>query len=249
MQKVSYVELTPEEFLARQKAAPIAYLPMGTLEWHSYHLPLGSDCFHSQGFLAELAAKAGGIVLPPLFLAPDYNVKILPDGTELYGMDCIDGLPAGKQYPHQQLTGSAYWVPDETFGIIIEAILKQLARAGFKIVVAHGHGPSRLFFAEHIDEYNRKFKMQCFSCISPESTIKQGLGLPNDHAGKTETSLNLVYNPDLVHLENLSEDVWPLGIGGTDHPKTTASAELGRKIIDLHLDRMSKIIEKAMEAI
>jgi creatinine amidohydrolase len=42
-QKICYSELTPGEFKKRLAAAPIAYLPMGTLEWHSQHLPLGAD--------------------------------------------------------------------------------------------------------------------------------------------------------------------------------------------------------------
>ncbi|MHC4805537.1 MAG: PhoPQ-activated pathogenicity-related family protein, partial [Planctomycetota bacterium] len=33
-QKVLYAELTPQEFRDRIAAAPIAYLPLGTLEWH-----------------------------------------------------------------------------------------------------------------------------------------------------------------------------------------------------------------------
>lgn len=248
MEKILYIELTPPEFLDRLKAAPIAYLPLGTLEWHSNHLPLGSDCLHSQGFLKELAAQVGGIVLPPLFLAPDTNVKKLPDGSELYGMDCVDLPDPDHKYPPQQLPGSAYYVPNDTYGIIVEAALKQLARAGFKIVVAHGHGPARDYFRDHIEPWKQKFGLQLFTCHSPKEFLDKGMGLPNDHAGKTETSLNLAFNPHLVHLENLSADKWPVGVGGQDHPKTTASAELGRKIIDLNRERMTKILRKALQA-
>jgi len=40
---VFYSELTPQEFRERLAQAPIAYLPLGTLEWHGEHLPLGAD--------------------------------------------------------------------------------------------------------------------------------------------------------------------------------------------------------------
>jgi hypothetical protein len=42
-EKVLYEEFTPSEFSARLADCPVAYLPLGTLERHSFHLPLGSD--------------------------------------------------------------------------------------------------------------------------------------------------------------------------------------------------------------
>ena len=54
-EKVLYVELTPSEFAERLAAAPITYLPLGTLEWHGPHLPLGSDGLQAQGFFMILA--------------------------------------------------------------------------------------------------------------------------------------------------------------------------------------------------
>jgi creatinine amidohydrolase len=69
--KVLYAELTPQEFRERLAQVPIAYLPLGTLEWHGEHLPLGSDGLQSLGFFKHLARRVGGIVLPMLFLGPD----------------------------------------------------------------------------------------------------------------------------------------------------------------------------------
>lgn len=248
MEKTSYLELTPNEFLKRLNAAPIAYLPLGTLEWHGPHMPLGSDCFHSSAILTKLAEQVGGIVLPPIFLAPDTETMTLPDGTELYGMDCVDLPDPTHKYPPQQLTGTAYWVPNETFAIILDAILKQLARAGFKIVVGHGHAPSRNFFKDNIHHYKKQFDLDCFTLHQKENEPDY-IPIPSEHAGKTETSLNLAINPHLVHLENLDENTWPIGVGGTDHPKTTATPEIGRKILDFHLKRMKKILHQALRSI
>ncbi|MCJ7647381.1 MAG: creatininase family protein, partial [Candidatus Lokiarchaeota archaeon] len=54
-EKVLYVELNPQEFKQRISEAPIAYLPLGTLEWHGRHMPLGADGLISSGFFIELA--------------------------------------------------------------------------------------------------------------------------------------------------------------------------------------------------
>ena len=71
MEKVLYEELCPEEFKERLKECPIAYLPLGTLEWHGPHLPLGADGIQPLGLFVRVAEKIGGIVLPTLFLGPD----------------------------------------------------------------------------------------------------------------------------------------------------------------------------------
>jgi len=216
---VHYVELTPQDFRQRLAEAPIAYLPLGTLEWHGEHLPLGSDGLQSGGFFVELAKRVGGVVLPMLFLGPDRH----------------------------ELDGSAYWVSNELFGHIVEAILERLARAGFKIVVAHGHGPSGHFFEDHIATWSKQFGLELYTCWRPRSEEADGLGIMTDHAAANETSLMMALHPDLVHLDRLSSDpaVWPVAVSGRD-PRTEASAERGRRAIDLQAERMASILREAL---
>jgi creatinine amidohydrolase len=248
LEKVLYAELTPQEFRDRLATAPIAYLPLGTLEWHGEHLPIGSDGLQSYGFFTGLARQAGGIVLPMLFLGPDRMQEV--DGKELYGMDTLgEGMPEGKRYRNQQLAGSAYWVPDETFRTIIEATLKQLRRAGFKIVVAHGHGPSTGFFQKNISQWKEKFGLETFVCWGSEYD-RQGKGIMVDHAAMNETSLVMALRPELVQMERLPQDPnsWPVGVGGKD-PRKFASAKLGQEILKLQTERMAKILRQALNKI
>jgi len=135
---VLYEELTPKDFRIRIAEAPIAYLPLGTIEWHGEHLPLGADGLQSKKFMEILAGEVGGIVLPMYFLGPDISKVV--DGKELYGMDTHRAKEHGR--PEQQLDGSAYWISDSLFFAMVEATIVQLKRAGFKIIVYHGHGPS-----------------------------------------------------------------------------------------------------------
>jgi len=242
-EKVLYAELTPQEFRERIASAPIAYLPLGTLEWHGEHLPIGSDGLQSYGFFIQLAQRAGGIVLPMLFLGPDRMEEV--DGKELYGMDTLgEGMTEERRYKNQQLAGSAYWVPEETFRTIIEATLKQLKRAGFRIVVAHGHGPSTNFFNRNAKEWKEKFGLETFVCWGSKYD-RQGMGIQVDHAAMNETSLVMALRPELVQMERLSKDRWPVGVSGRD-PRKFASAKLGHKIIELQTERMAKILRNAL---
>jgi len=247
VEKVLYEELTPAEFRHRIAAAPIAYLPLGTIEWHGEHLPLGSDGLQSRGFFVELAQEVGGVVCPMLFLGPDREAVI--DGKEYYGMDIAGDTRPDRNYPTQQLAGSAYRVSDETFYLMLDATMKQLSRAGFKIVVAHGHGPSTIVFRDHHDEWKNKYGLETFNCWgSPYDA--QGLGIQVDHAAMNETSLVMALRPDLVQMERLPKDPNQLllGVGGKD-PRKFASAELGRKTIQLQKDRMTKILRTALAEI
>ncbi|MFC1717239.1 creatininase family protein [Candidatus Poribacteria bacterium] len=244
--KVLYAELTPQEFCDRIAETPIAYLPLGTLEWHGEHLPLGSDGLQSQGFFQCLAEEVGGIILPMLFLGPDRMQK--QNGDELYGMD-ICHAPEDRRYENQQLHGSAYWVPEETFEAILEAILKQLRRAGFRIVVGHGHGPSTSFFRDHAEEWKDKFGLECLTCWGSEYD-REGLGIQVDHAAMNETSLVMALRPELVQMDRLPSDLdnWPLAIGGKD-PRVYASPEMGQKAISLQMERMTGILQELLAKI
>jgi creatinine amidohydrolase len=244
-EKVLYEELTPSEFSARLSDCPVAYLPLGTLEWHSLHLPLGSDGIQSQKFFKKLAAEAGGIVLPPLFLGPDYDTII--NNKEYYGMDCGKVFSNQCTYEIQQLKGSAYWVSDSAFDIMINGIMKQLSRAGFRIVIAHGHGPSTNYIGAHSQEFKNRYNLKVMNCWVNDSA---DLCLQCDHAGANETSIMMYERPELVKMQNLPQDktVWPLGMIGND-PRTNASSKYGKAIIDFEIKKMTAIIRKELDYI
>ena len=241
-QKVLYAELTPKEFRKRIAQAPIAYLPLGTLEWHGEHLPLGADGLQSQGFFIELAKEVGGIVLPMLFLGPDR--KEIVDGKAYYGMD-IFGF---RDSPPQQLDGSAYRIEDALYRQLIESILHLVKRAGFKIVVAHGHGPSTGSFRNWREELSEKFGLKLFVVWRDDES--DGMGIQTDHAAANETSLLMALHPELVQMENLPTnlDTWPVAVGGKD-PRIHASEELGRNAIAMQVERMADILRKALDEI
>jgi creatinine amidohydrolase len=243
-EKVLYEELTPDEFTQRLEKCPVAYLPLGTLEWHSNHLPLGSDGLQSQGFFEKLAAEAGGIVMPMLFIGPD-GYDTLINGHEYYGMDCASVFSDQGNYEIQQLKGSAYWVPDSTFDIMMNGIMKQLSRAGFKIVVAHGHGPSTNYIGSKAQEFKEKYDLVVMNCWGND---KDNLCLMCDHAGANETSIMMYLFPHLVKMENLPADpgIWPLGMLGED-PRIHASSSHGRDIVDFEVNKMKAVIKSEIE--
>ena len=213
--KVDYEELLPHEFEARLAQRPVGYLPLGTLEWHGVQNALGADFLQCRGLFRQAAHRFGGIVLPPIWLGPD-RIAGQERGPDLVGMDTADCTT-----PHRQLPGSLYWIPQGLFLMLIESILAQAKRAGFKCIVADGHGPSRNAWAEMADSWEKQFGIKL---VSAKRDFPGQWRTQMDHAGRNETSILMAVVPNLVDLTRLPPDraQWPQGVAGEDPRDATA---------------------------
>jgi creatinine amidohydrolase len=52
-QEVRYHTLRPTQNVKRRQAYPVAYIPIGTIECHGAHNPLGSDTLQAEGLWCE----------------------------------------------------------------------------------------------------------------------------------------------------------------------------------------------------
>lgn len=234
--KVRYAELLPHEFRARLSERPIAYLPLGTLEWHGEHLPLGADAIQSEGLMVECADRFGGIVMPPIYLGPD-RAKPDENGAMLVGMDY-----AGSTTPNRRLDGSCYWVPMGLHLQMVDAILEQLKRAGFRAVFADGHGPSRQSWVDNISEREARYGLRLFGVTKD---VSKSWKSQVDHAAINETSLMMHLRPDLVDIPRLpqSRDEWPQGVGGKD-PRDATPA-LGKEWFTASVELVGQMFAQA----
>jgi len=227
LEKVNYYELRPHEFRERMAKQPVGYLALGTIEWHGEHNPYGTDSLGTAGIFERAARRFGGIVFPPLFLGPD-RIRLEPDGSFLQGMDY-----AKETDPPRQLDGNCYRIGAGLFLTICEAILEQAKRAGFKVIVADGHGPSREAFGDAANGWEQQFGIKII-CVSRD--ITEGWRCGGDHAALNETSNMMVFHPELVDLSRLSPDrsIWPVGVSGKD-PRD-ATPEYGEQCLAASLD-------------
>jgi creatinine amidohydrolase len=233
--KVDYEELLPHEFEERLAQRPVGYLPIGTLEWHGPQNALGADFIQARGLFRRAARRFGGIVLPPIWLGPD-RISASDHGPALIGMDY-----AQTTQPHRQLPGSLYWIPKGLFLMLIEAVLAQATRAGFRCIVADGHGPSRGAFAEMADAWEKQFGLHL---VSAARDFPNEWKTQMDHAGRNETSILMAVAPELVDLSQLPADraEWPQGVGGED-PRD-AAASFGEELIEATVALIGRKLEK-----
>jgi creatinine amidohydrolase len=153
-------------------------------------------------------------------------------------MDTAEGVTD----PHRQLDGSCYWLSPGLFLQLVDAILAQLKRAGFRAVFADGHGPSRSSWVANLPEREQRFGM---NLLGVTAEVRQHWRSQIDHAARNETSLVMALRPKLADLGQLDEDrsVWPQGVGGQD-PRD-ASADEGRQLLDASIPIVGRLLDAA----
>ncbi len=173
-----------------------------------------------------------------LFLGPD-SVQS-KDGLSYYGMDHL----SFEEDSPQQLEGSAYYIEDELFNALLDTIMENLSRAGFKVVIGHGHGPSVNGFSKRKDNFKGKYGLTTYTLW--ELGYEGDEGIQTDHAATNETSLVMALRPELVDIEKLSADIIPLGVAGED-PRKSASAKRGKEIIDKNIKLTSQKLQEIVD--
>lgn len=158
-------------------------LPFGSIEQHSYHLPLGTDSFIAQA-LAEEAGKITKTIVAPLSkigFSPGLHTKF--PGTITYR--------------------------SLTFINIIFDILDSLIQTGFKkilILTAHGlnFSPLKTAVLDFLDKNDAHILLCEYSELEKlKPLIEKGNGI---HCTIVETSLMLYQRPDLVNMNKAVDE-------------------------------------------
>ncbi len=220
-----YEQLRPAQIAAIRARTPIAYLPWGALEWHSYHAPIGLDGIKAHGLCEALAKETGGVVLPAVYV----------------GTDTI------KPYKgfHHTIEHNA-----ETVTKLCLEFLQQLADEDFKVIVLiTGHyGEGHVKAIQAAAEVFRTSYPDIGLWAMPDSEPLED-AFPKNHAARGETSFQLLFKPELVDLSQLpAERAATLeddGVWGED-PRRASSAE-GAKMLQVFLENAVPKICRLLE--
>lgn len=137
---VLYELMRPDQVVGARASAPVAYVPIGPLEWHGPHLPLGLDGLHAHEVAVRAAEEVGGVVLPTLFAGTE---TVRPPGPGPQSLAAL-GLPederiVGMDFPRHSVDSTYF--EESAFGISVRELVTSLLSAGFRIVIlVNGHG-------------------------------------------------------------------------------------------------------------
>ena len=128
-----YERLNPSQLAEAVRKRPIAWLPIGPLEWHGEAIALGCDPMIGTAVVEQAWRKAGGVLLPTLYAGVGSVDKkgYLSGHLEQFGIDAsIDDHNPGSVYSRPL-----------SFELLIKDILFFLEYAGFKLCILNsGHG-------------------------------------------------------------------------------------------------------------
>lgn len=84
--------LRPDQIQAALADRSLIYLPLGTIEWHCHHLPVGLDALTAHGLCLLAAEETGGLVWPVLYYGTGGGhgafpwTVMMPDRVEIEAM-------------------------------------------------------------------------------------------------------------------------------------------------------------------
>jgi creatinine amidohydrolase len=246
VREVRYERLRPADIVKAREAAPVAYLPIGTIEWHGRHNPIGLDTVKIHRLAMCCAQETGGLVFPALFYGEPREEGLMEaNAADRDKIAEVMHLPAKNFSP-----GYMRFSPQEAvlnYQRLLLHCLYELQSLGFKVVViAAGHYPlldharaaASLFHQARWDNKRDQAIPWVFTGYELVQDKFPGAG---DHAGHWETSLMLALEGDLVDLSELPDDpAEPLVGVGTARPVPEASAEYGNQAIRLIVERVAE---------
>ncbi len=254
------------EYLHKIASQALVVIPVGAVEQHGPHLPVGHDSFNVQQ-IAEMAAEKTG------------NEKILVAPTIWYG----------SSHHHIKFTGTMS-LRGQTLLSVLCDLGNSLAMGGFKkILFLNGHGGNRFMAGEAaktlVTEYDNDLIVGAaeYWVIAGEALKKMNIRV--GHAGNFETSVQMARDEKLIDydgIEYLKNGSCPgckdyqhrfvtqeerealrlkslrgkgyfqrkdqyVVTGGVSEVPENASAQLGEKLIKIVVDEVAKFFVEFWE--
>jgi creatinine amidohydrolase len=221
-------------------------LPIGSVEQHGPHLPLGVDSCLAEAFANQIADRLSGMVAPTL----PYGARSLPNSG------------GGHVYPGTiHLSGEALLA-------VYRDLIAGFVRAGARrLLVLNGHWENEGLLLEALDGCrergtlaNAEIVALSWWSVVHEPDMRELFGdfrgWHVEHAGQAETALMLALQPNAVQLKAAVDHHGhiPAGIyrhptppkwNGTDGvlcPTTHATSAQGERLAELVIDRIVSLL-------
>ena len=125
MKNVQFELMKPGEIIEEKKLLPLVFLPVGPLEWHGPHLPLGTDPLIAYEISLRIARDIGGVVLPPFY----WGTERERDANTLKNLGFQGNeWVVGMDFPNNSM--KSLYIPEDFFALGIRIILEKLVEQG-----------------------------------------------------------------------------------------------------------------------
>ena len=243
---MNWDKLTAVEFAgAVEQCGRVCLVPLGVIEKHGDHLPLGQDSIYIHEICTQAANREPAIVFPYYYFGQIHEARHVPGTIALDGKLLLD---------------------------LLDAICGEIARNGLdRIILVNGHGGNTSLLRYYLQltlEKRRDYTVYLSGIPKPLGRSRELLRARSDgHAGEMETSAMLHLHPELVKLDaygdygqtlgriaRVTETGLETGIWWyADHPghlkaeRVEFTAEKGEAIVEDHVAHLARQIRVARD--
>lgn len=248
--EVRFHMLRPEKIAERRREFPVVYIPLGTLEWHGLHNPMGADGLQAETLAIRCATLGGGLVFPTVYYGESRVGSLLEtDPVRKAGVAERMGVP--PEYFEEERHPYSHSRQIEHYQHHLVHILAEAASYGFKLAVfVVGHYPlldharaAVLFYNQWC--YDKKWEHMNAWAFADFTLLKELYENPGDHAGAWETSHLLASHPECVDLSRAEKEL-QYGIISARDP-LESSAEFGNRTYDDAARIAVKMVRERLE--
>ncbi|MBI5724420.1 MAG: creatininase family protein [Planctomycetes bacterium] len=231
---LSIEEMLPRDIAALSRNPGIVLVPVSPMiEWHSWHLPAGTDGLIAEGAARAAAERIGCAWCRCLSMgldewrSPQFKITMgLPADAEVFGMR-FPGLPLVSEY-----------VESEEFQKLVSARLYAMRRTGFcrAYVINHHGGVGQAPMLEKIcsDMSGKGFTARLLLTYSLAKMDRKGWEgdclRTGGHAGMSETIALMAFRPELVDLDEQADGELSVAATGILHKSPTVPAEFNPRL-------------------
>jgi creatinine amidohydrolase len=238
----NWEDLTMPGFEALRQTSQTVILPLGTLEEHGPHLPLGTDTFHALEVVRRVAGRRPVLVAPPLFYGMCRSTREHPGTVSISG-DALRALllSVGREF-YRQGWRNLVFVSGHAGGTHISAVVEAAERLLVEL-------PEAKIAVVNLLELLREVLADKPDLVHTRR---------DSHAGEVETAIMMAAYPHLVQgtapeewpsfpkyvLVRDKRRYWPGGVWGNPGPATAAQ---GEAILEAEAARLDSIISALEE--
>lgn len=240
-----------------ERVCDVAIVPVGSIEQHGPHAPLGVDTLNAWKVAELVSERTGAVVAPPIWYGSHMYHQLGFPGTVPIRSDVL------KEY--------------------VKDVIRGLVNAGFKkIIILNAHGQQWVLVGalHDIVPEVRVFVAVATLWELARKTINEVCEEPFKHADECETSISLALYPELVDMSKAGKEKSPTFIdskylGGTTYmpeeggfphhnisafyfqketlklgilgDATKATREKGMKIVEDAVSRLAEFIQDLLQ--
>ncbi|MEM3988306.1 MAG: creatininase family protein [Sulfolobales archaeon] len=217
----------------------VAILPVGSVERHGNHLPLGTDGVEAEAVSLLVAERIGAHVFPPIWYGSSLGLKRF---------------------------GGTIDIEPRVFYDYVKSVIREILRNGYILVlVVNGHGGNSYILREVAREIAYEYQDRAILVVDwwrdIAHEIRASLFKSPGHAGEDETSVMMYLTPDSVDMSLAKDHETSIGIGITVfssiidralYPEavlgkaTAASPEKGKMLLDAVSEEISREVLKVL---